>query len=111
MGHPHTTVPYNSSPLLFCGTKSNIFGGNTPKNLPLDIFIHKKTSLNSGDCEELESRRGVIRPLIEARLSSQGINTTLKQRGINNEARRHGPSEDDARGWEAAIERCRQAKT
>lgn len=49
--------------------------------------------------------------LIQARMSSQGINTALKQRGINNEMMRHGPPEDDAQGGEAEIQRCGQAKT
>lgn len=38
--------------------------------------------------------------LIQARMSSRGTNSALKQRGINNEMMRHEPSEDDAQGGE-----------
>lgn len=83
------------------------------KRIWLDaIFIHGKKSFSGqeGGCLELEPRRGVIMALIQARMSSRGINTALKQRGINNEMMRHGPSEDDAQGGEAENQRCGQAK-
>lgn len=72
-----------------------------------------KRLFRSGErgCLELEACRGVITALIQARLSSRGINTARKQRGINNEMMRHGPSEDDVQGGEAEIQRCGQAKT